>query len=75
MRPSKTSDAREQRNETKFRPQQAAPYIGTTPGTLAQWRYLGKGPKYLRLPGSRTILYRKTDLDAWLDSGEVVPSD
>jgi hypothetical protein len=72
VKPSQISDAR---NDTKFRPPEAAPYIGTTPGTLAQWRYLGKGPKYLRLPGSRTILYRKTDLDAWLDSGEVAPSN
>ena len=41
-------------------------------GTLAQWAYRGVGPRFLRPDGGRA-LYRRSDLDAWLASGEVVP--
>ncbi|QGG97088.1 helix-turn-helix transcriptional regulator [Actinomarinicola tropica] len=33
--------------------------------TLAQWRYLGMGPSYLKLGGH--VRYRRSDVDAWLD--------
>jgi hypothetical protein len=33
---------------------------------LAQLRYTGKGPKYLK-PTPRTVLYRKADIDDWLN--------
>lgn len=32
--------------------------------TLAQWRYLGRGPRYLKLGGH--VRYRRSDVDAWL---------
>ena len=35
-------------------------------GTLAKWRVIGCGPKWVRLPNSRTIRYRRSDIDAWL---------
>jgi len=35
--------------------------------TLAKWRVIGCGPKWLRLPNSRTIRYRRADIDVWLD--------
>lgn len=35
--------------------------------TLEQYRYLSKGPRYLRIEGGR-VLYRKSDVDAWLAS-------
>ncbi|MEE8684884.1 MAG: hypothetical protein SOI64_07575 [Bifidobacterium mongoliense] len=35
-------------------------------GQLAQLRFTGKGPKFLK-PTPRTVLYRKGDIDAWLD--------
>lgn len=31
--------------------------------TLAQWRYMGKGPRYLKLGGH--VRYRREDIDAW----------
>lgn len=34
--------------------------------TLAQWRYLGKGPNFLKC-GSH-VRYRRSDVDAWLAS-------
>jgi hypothetical protein len=48
-----------------------AEYIDKPPKTLAQWRYLGKGPRYIRC--GNTIRYRKTDVDAWLDENTVEP--
>ena len=35
-------------------------------GTLAKWRVTGSGPKWVRLPNSRTIRYRRSDIDHWL---------
>lgn len=35
-------------------------------GTLAKWRVTGCGPKWVRLPNSRTIRYRRSDIDGWL---------
>ncbi len=40
-----------------------------TPGTLAQWRYHGRGPSYYKF--GRRILYRGRDLNAWIDAHQV----
>ncbi|MBL4802235.1 MAG: helix-turn-helix domain-containing protein [Emcibacter sp.] len=52
--------------------QQAAEYIGGTEtpiplGTMRRWRIEGKFLKFLRI-GAKAVRYRKTDLDAYLDS-------
>lgn len=60
-------------SEVFYRPDMAARYTGYSRQTMAQWRYLGKGPKYLR-PTPRTIIYRKSDLDAWLSASLVDPT-
>ncbi|OZD57749.1 excisionase [Rhodococcus sp. 06-1059B-a] len=39
---------------------------GTKTSTLAQWRYLGKGPKFVKL--GRKIFYRQQDIDAFIDA-------
>jgi predicted DNA-binding transcriptional regulator AlpA len=36
--------------------------------TWAQWRYLSRGPKYLKLGGH--VRYRQSDLDAWFAASE-----
>ena len=36
--------------------------FGTKPETIEQWRLKGVGPKFIRLPGSRLIRYRRQDL-------------
>lgn len=45
----------------------AAPYIGVSRKTLANWRALGEGPPYARLgkAGAR-VVYRIADLDRYL---------
>lgn len=45
---------------------QTGEYLHLNPRTLANWRVLGRGPRYVRA-GSRA-LYRQVDLDAWLDA-------
>jgi predicted DNA-binding transcriptional regulator AlpA len=40
--------------------------LGTTVGTLAYWRYMGKGPKFIKL--GRAVRYRESDVNAWLDA-------
>ena len=42
-------------------------------GTLATWRWQGRGPRYTKY-GNR-VLYRGADLNAWLDSRVVDPAD
>lgn len=48
----------------------AAKLLGVSAKTLANWRYLGKGPTYIRLGNSprAQVLYRYEDLDAWLST-------
>lgn len=42
---------------------------GLTPGLLAQLRFKGRGPKFLK-PSPRTVVYRWSDVEAWLNSTE-----
>lgn len=37
-----------------------------TSASLAQWRYKGIGPKFIKLGGS--VRYRARDVEAWLDA-------
>jgi hypothetical protein len=53
----------------------AAECIGTTEAQLAGLRYRNAGPVYIRTPGGRTIRYRWSDIDAWLDAGRVQPDN
>jgi excisionase family DNA binding protein len=46
---------------------EASEYLSVAPRTLQRWRQLGRGPKYVR--AGRRVLYRKRDLDDWLDHG------
>lgn len=42
---------------------------GMTTGNLAQLRYTGRGPKFLK-PTSRTVVYRESDVIEWLEASE-----
>jgi predicted DNA-binding transcriptional regulator AlpA len=42
----------------------AAEYLALSVKTMQGYRTRGGGPVYLKL-GSRTVRYRKSDLDAW----------
>lgn len=44
---------------------EAASYLRLSPRTLDNWRSRKTGPAYVKL-GDR-VLYRKSDLDSWLE--------
>lgn len=45
---------------------EAAQYLRKSEGTLRNWRYQGKGPKWL-VVGGHEVRYRQEDIDRWLD--------
>lgn len=46
----------------------AAQYIGVAPQTLANWRALGKGPRYRRDGRLHSrVFYKVADLNTWID--------
>ncbi|MGY4543136.1 putative DNA-binding transcriptional regulator AlpA [Arthrobacter sp. UYNi723] len=42
-----------------------AEYLGTTTGALAQMRYRGMGPRFIKL-GAKAVRYSMSDVNAWL---------
>ena len=44
---------------------EAAAFLRYKPTTLAMWRCLGTGPKYIRI---RAIRYKRTDLEQWVEA-------
>jgi len=46
--------------------QAAAAYLGMTVRFLENRRVVGGGPRFIRL-SRRTVRYRQSDLEAWLD--------
>lgn len=42
-----------------------AEYLGTSTGALAQMRYRGSGPKFIKL-GAKAVRYSTADINAWL---------
>ncbi|MGO3152364.1 MAG: helix-turn-helix transcriptional regulator [Galactobacter sp.] len=49
-----------------FTPPQLAEHFGVTVQKLAQDRYLGRGPKFIKL--GHSVRYRESDVLAWLDA-------
>ena len=45
-----------------------AALIGANRNTLAQWRFRGTGPRYIKR--GRIILYRRSAVEEWLTAGE-----
>jgi len=45
---------------------EAASVLGLAPSTLAKLRLSGHGPLYCKL--GRRVVYRRADLEAWLES-------
>lgn len=56
-----------------FTTDEAAEYLRMTRGGLAKMRHYGRGPKYTK--ASKNVLYKLSDLDAWLEARAVVPGD
>jgi predicted DNA-binding transcriptional regulator AlpA len=47
--------------------------IGIPETTLAQWRYLKKGPPYIKV--GRHVRYRQSDVERWLEEQTVITGD
>lgn len=45
---------------------EAATYLNVQPATLEQWRWNGRGPRFVKI--GRSVRYRIADLEAFLDS-------
>ena len=45
-------------------PRELSSYLGVPSGTLANWRYQGHGPPFVKV--GRQVRYRTDDLDRWL---------
>ena len=48
---------------------ETASYTSSSAGSLAQMRHRGTGPRFIKF-STRKILYRKSDVDAWLADRE-----
>jgi hypothetical protein len=75
---SKTSEETEARKKPVIPRKSAGPEViaevyGTSPGTLANWRMEGIGPKFYRV--GRKILYRFDDCDRFFFSNPVMTKD
>jgi hypothetical protein len=56
--------------ERYISPREAAALIpGMSVSNLAQLRFSGKGPKFLK-PTPRTVVYRERDVVEWLEASE-----
>jgi len=47
-------------------PEAVAEWLGVTVGVLANWRYLGAGPRFIRL-GAKSIRYSRQEVESWLE--------
>ncbi|MEY8655214.1 helix-turn-helix transcriptional regulator [Brachybacterium paraconglomeratum] len=65
------TDTRVNITERLLTPPEAAELLGIAPQTLANWRSMGKGPRFVRV-GSRSVRYRLSDLLAYVESLETV---
>ena len=52
-------------------PDQAAEYLRLSERTLIRWRNRRVGPAWVKV--GRRVLYRRSDLDSWMDNQRVVP--
>ena len=55
-------------------PKPVANRMGITTGALAQMRYRGTGPKFVKI-GKRTVRYRWEDVEAWIEANTLTQSD
>ena len=58
-------------NDKLLTEKEAAPIIGLSVRTLQQRRYLALPPRFVRLPRTRSIRYRLSDLRSYVEQGVV----
>lgn len=60
-----------QTQKVAYTPKEVEHLYGLDYQTLANWRSQGKGPRYVKA-GARRVLYRRADLDKWMDANLVL---
>ena len=60
--------------DSLVKPNVVADYLGTTTANLAQMRYRGTGPKFVKL-GHRAVRYSWADVLAWIEANTLTQSD
>lgn len=57
-------------------PAEVEQVYGLKTTTLRQWRYEGRGPNYVKTDPGRSglVMYRRRDIDTWLDGCTVQPA-
>jgi excisionase family DNA binding protein len=53
--------------------EQLAEYLQRPVRTLYQWNYTGEGPRRIRI--GRTVRYRRSDVEAWLNKRYATAAD
>jgi len=51
-------------------PEQVAEMLGLPTGTLANWRYQGRGPAFVKI--GRHVRYRRSDVAEWIEERVVL---
>lgn len=54
---------------------EVAAYLHTSEAGLAQMRYRGNGPKFVKIAGGRKVIYRWSDVHAYLDANTCTRTD
>jgi len=57
-----------------LRQAEAARHLAVSPSCLRKWDHLGIGPKRVRVPGGRSVLYRVSSLVEWATRNEIDPA-
>lgn len=59
--------------EELLSPKQVSQLYGFAPGTLANWRWTGEGPDYIKTTPQRSgrIRYKRSAIEAWLNDRTV----
>lgn len=63
-------------NSALLTPRQVQDRYGIAPQTLANYRWRGEGPAYIKTSPSRTgrVLYRPSAIEQWLSDRTIVPA-
>ena len=59
-------------NDRLLTSRQASQMLGIDEGTLANWRYRGKGPPYVK-KDERWVRYWESDIKDWAENDKVYP--
>ncbi|MDZ7673744.1 MAG: helix-turn-helix domain-containing protein [Acidimicrobiales bacterium] len=54
-------------------PEEVAEVLGVPIGTLANWRYQGRGPAFVKV--GRHVRYRRSDVLGWIERNVVPAGD